>query len=248
MNLSKIALATVIAAGMLTLSAQAAEIIIGIVPKEGNPQDPQVGAPLQVVNAATYGAASGYKEQLTLRSEGVFAGLYETSALIFKVLGHTEDYRPTIATFVAINPGNETTNTNPALNVQGPAGATFSIYDVGQEEPTFSLLTGGSQNGQLYLTEGGNPGEGLNDPYGRIEGLHFVVDKPGIYTVSFTFADIGNQGDGAGPRHGGVTFTMMFEAVAPVSVPEPSTWALLGLSGLVGAVVAAQTADSLIRQ
>lgn len=230
MKFKQLVLATCAAVTMYAVPASAIELTIGT--DSEDPNAPSNNSSLIVTNASLYNAASGYKHPMTLQTSGVFEGLYQAAELVFTVL-HNGQGGPTLGSFVAI--GGDGKYPSPySMAVTGPDGATFTLWDV-DGEALASLATGTVGFPQVYLTEYPDPTDTTNafDPYGSIKGRNFTVDKAGVYTVTFQFADLSVTGDGAGSHHAPTVFTMTFEATA-ATIPEPSTFALLGLAGIAG--------------
>jgi hypothetical protein len=213
---------------MYAVPASAINLNIGTTSE--NPNLPDAGSSLKIMNGDLYSAASGYKHPMVQQTTGLFAGLYQAAELVFTVL-HTGEGGPRPSSFIGM--GLDSRGDYPySIQVDGPAGATFSFWEAGATEAQFSLLTGTQSLETVYFTQGPDPGTTPDlDPYGNITGRNFTVDKPGIYTVTFVISDLTSFGDGAGRIHAPGLYTMTFEAT---SVPEPSTFALLGLAGIAG--------------
>jgi hypothetical protein len=222
MKFKQLILATCAAVTMYAVPASAIEIKVGAANSD-------ITSPLVVTNADLYNAASGYKHPMTLQTTGVFAGLYQAAELVFTSLAFGEG-GATMTSFLGIAP-DPAGNGQYSIVVEGPAGATFSFYEPGSTVADYSITTGNSGQWEIFLTEGAEPGDQDINPYGSIKGRNFTVDKEGEYTVTFRFSELSNWGPGAGPRHPTTTFTMVFDATA---IPEPSTFALLGLAGIAG--------------
>lgn len=70
------------------------------------------------------------------------------------------------------------------------------------------------------------------DPYGHIHGRRFAATDPGTYTVTWVLENIGSEGTRSSldnPNAAERFFTQTWTAV-----PEPATWALLGVAGAIG--------------
>jgi hypothetical protein len=230
MKFKQLILATCAAVTMYAVPASAINLTIGT--DSENPNLPDSGSNLIVTNGDQFSAASGYKLPMTQQTTGLFEGLYQAGELIFTAL-HYGQGGPKLSSFIAIGVDSRGEN-DYSIKVDGPAGATFSFWEAGATQPTFSLETGTKALQTIYITGHGTPEDNIDqDPFGSITGRNFTVDKPGIYTVTFLISDLSPFGDGAGRIHAPVFYTMTFEATA-AAIPEPSTFALLGLAGVAG--------------
>lgn len=229
MKFKQLILATCAAVTMYAVPASAIELTIGT--DSEDPNFPSNNSNLLVTNGNLYSAASGYKHPMTLQSSGPFEGLYQAAELVFTVLGFGQG-GPTLGSFIAIGADNRFTAPY-SISVAGPDGATFKLWDT-DGEVLASVASGSADFSEIWLTEGSEPTDTTSfSPAGSVKGRNFTVDKEGVYTISFHFADLSVTGDGAGPHHAPTLFTMTFEAVG-APIPEPSTFALLGLAGLAG--------------
>lgn len=72
------------------------------------------------------------------------------------------------------------------LSVAGPAGGSFSFWEVGAGSPTFTRAVGWSASGgnqpSFFASED-------NTGYGHIHGRVFTMDRAGTYTVTFRAVD-----------------------------------------------------------
>lgn len=228
MKLKQLILATCAAVTMYAAPASAINLTIGT--NSQDPNIPDAGSSLIITNGSTYNAASGFKLPMVQQTTGLFEGLYQAADLVFTVL-HYGEGGPKLSSYIGVGVDSRG-EFDYSIQVDGPAGATFSFWEADATEPTFSLLSGTKALQEIIFT--GHNGETADlDPYGSITGRNFTVDKPGTYTVTFLISDLSSFGDGAGRIHTPILYTMTFEAGA-AAIPEPSTFALLGLAGLAG--------------
>jgi len=200
--------------------------------------------------------------QAVLQNEHVDVGInYEDNMWDLHVHDETNDaeYEPDEVTLRVNAEAQTTVSANPQFSFLGPAGSPVWILPntqnpnllflgIGAEELTTGLFVGDSVSLRLHSIMGpgefsvfdydqfGNPVVVMNsrdgfsaaDTFMALAGSHsdlnFAFSQPGTYTVNFEASGTlvnGNMFTASGP----VAFT--FEVV-----PEPSTWALLGLGTL----------------
>jgi hypothetical protein len=84
--------------------------------------------------------------------------------------------------------------------LQGPPGASLSLWEPGQPQPCLSMPVGetGGTNRFVLSESQGAPGA---DPYGCIQGRHIAVNQPGLYCLGFRAVDSSTNGPGGGPIH-----------------------------------------------
>ena len=108
------------------------------------------------------------------------------------------------------------------LDVEGPAGATFSFYESAGQGTDGEGIDGTNltwtvtvpcHNGTnlIHVSESdGSPG---SDPYGHIHGRVYSFSKPGYYTATWQFVDTSTNGPGGGPVDlPSAPFTLQYQA------------------------------------
>ena len=92
------------------------------------------------------------------------------------------------------------------LSVSGPAGGSFSFWEVGAASPTWSRAAGWTatptDHPSLYASEDATG-------YGHIHGRAFSTDKPGVYEVTFQAVDT------TGSYSASNAFVVRFTAITP---------------------------------
>ncbi len=120
--------------------------------------------------------------------------------------------------------------------VSGPEGANFAFFESDETETpyvAFTMETGttGSTN-SFVITEEEYYELNPSDPYGHIHGRSFGADTFGTYTLTWVLTNSESSGTISSldnPNSGLRYFTQTFNAV-----PEPSTWAMIGIAAAFG--------------
>lgn len=178
---------------------------------------------LTFANGNIFATSSGYVKDLTLQTTGNQAGYYDgaitlTSLAQTVVNGGPVEGAPALGSFIQVK----------ITSVEGPANSSFAFWEDDSTSPTYSLKSGSGQSSALWDLSDASLGAGKvgADPFGHLHGRHFTADTEGLYTVGFQLFDTSVNGLGGGPIHTpSDVLYINFRAV-----PEPSAFALLGLS------------------
>ncbi len=179
---------------------------------------------LTFANGGIFAASSGYVKDMTLQTTGNQAGYYDgsitmTSLAQTLVNGGPVEGAPALGSFIRVK----------ITSVEGPANSAFAFWEEDSTSPTYSVKSGSGQGSVLWDLSDASKGAGTAgaDPFGHLHGRHFTADTEGLYTVGFQLFDTSANGVGGGAIHASSDVLYInFRAV-----PEPSTLALLGLSG-----------------
>ncbi|MEO6053537.1 MAG: PEP-CTERM sorting domain-containing protein [Chthoniobacterales bacterium] len=116
-------------------------------------------------------------------------------------------------------------------SITGTLGAKFAFYETGSINPTWVYQVGtgflNSGTGTIQLTDSAWFASDPSDPFGHIHGRMFALDMVGEYTATWFLQDTESATTGLLNSD---SFTMNYSVE---SVPEPSTYALLLLSGVM---------------
>jgi len=178
-------------------------------------------------NGAAFAAESGFVQNMALANSGRYVGLYN-SGPTFTALSATNLGGAAFGSFLMAE----------IVSVAGPTGSIFSFWEGadqgGGSTPMFSITAGSAGLSHQFalsdvLEGAGQPG---GDPFGHLHGRRFTATDLGLYTVGFRVLDTSVNGVGGGAIH--VPSAVLY--VNFMAVPEPSTFALVGL-GLTGLLV-----------
>ncbi len=157
------------------------------------------GSQLSFVNGASFATNSGYVLELSLATNGSFAGLYSGSltftalpATIFAggpAFGHAQP-----GTYIELK----------TVSVMGPPGGIFGFWledeEFGTAQKLFEVPVG-TTNGTRMLNLTESDGSADSDPFGHVHGRRFTLSEKGLYTMGFQLVDTSANGAGGGPVH-----------------------------------------------
>jgi surface-anchored protein len=199
----------------------------------------------QLALAGILAASLSAHAQTVLSTEHVDIGVnYEDGAWDLHIHDETNDaeYAPGDAILQVNGAAQTTVSSNPLFNFLGAPGSDLWLLP-NTQTPGLLFLGFGAEEMQSAVFDFNPVGEpqvlmnsadgfSANDVFNGVPGSHsdvnWVFSAPGVYTVSFEAS--GTLADGnAFTRSGPVSYTFQV-------VPEPGTWALmgLGLAGLLG--------------
>ena len=86
------------------------------------------------------------------------------------------------------------------VSLAGPPSAHLSVWETNAPQPLCTLHTGECA-GVHRLPISQNLAIAGTDPFGRVQGLRFAVDQPGLYTLGFRLVDTSANGPAGNPLH-----------------------------------------------
>src|SRR5688500_5564914 len=152
------------------------------------------GSKLIAVNSNDFTAASDFVLNMTLNTNGTYAGYYIANhsfvvAAVMPEHGGPEQGAPALGSWIHMG----------IDSVAGPAGGEIGYWEVGATAPTITFPVGQITTNRWRIGENdGSPG---SDPYGHIHGRRFSATKPGLYLIGFRFFDFSTNGVVGGPLH-----------------------------------------------
>ena len=157
-------------------------------------QSPTPGSKLIAVNSNDFTAASGFVLNMTLNTNGAYAGYYIANhsfivAAVTPEHGGPEQGAPALGSWIHMG----------IDSITGPAGGEIGYWEGGATAPTIAFPVGQTITNRWRISENdGSPG---SDPYGHIHGRRFSATKPGLYLIGFRFFDFSTNGVAGGPLH-----------------------------------------------
>jgi hypothetical protein len=157
--------------------------------------DPSAGAPLEFINAAAFVTNTGFLVNLRSTNAGPWALQY-AGALPMLVVPATEpnggpaDHHAAVGSCLAVQ----------LVSLSGPPQASLGFWEAGDSQPRFTVpVDERAGTNRFEVSQGGDAAD--CDPFGFVQGRHFTVTQPGLYTLGFRLVDISTNGPGGGPIH-----------------------------------------------
>lgn len=157
---------------------------------------PEAGAQLLWANGDLFATNSGYVQPMTLSTNGVYAGYYNSGPTMTALPTSPDNGGP--VPFAAAQ--GSFINAQLTL-ISAPEGGHFGFWDTGATAPTYSLGVGDSTSLIALSDETLGAGNLGADPYGHIHGRRFSGTKKGAYIVGMQLIATDDHGPGAEPIH-----------------------------------------------